>query len=566
MKSLDIHKIVTLLTIVLCSSLHTVAIVTHYSGKSPLIYLEDISGHAEIMLTETIDSIISNKEHGQQIIWSKKVIGYYSNENGEYEEIYEPRIIHSIDLRLVSRMEYFTPFTTDIKSISAENSPWDKIYLTPYGFFAVAEHYKLCNDEVRMVSYMSFDGYVTKLIISREHNMPLALINDDYEINFSYTDADFDVAKDEYYDFEAEHFWIYPYIRIEGIVTPKNGMILQIGKYLSYDFDPGKANQENSQFEEALSHANQAMTYKANNPLAPQLYDVVLMLSSVDLSSYNPTTQILDAFYGVLNIKQSEVFDADDLFPIAAAGTSSSIIGGMLNGESNNGTHNTNFSIVVTTGGTENVFANSCTALGSVKCASSLFRSRGKYGILCDKKPNNLKIGSAQFDVPGFQEPLKLSFKSQISGLEQNTTYYYRAYYKLNSAKDQDLFIKFDNEDPNKISDKVADRTYGKIESFTTDIDLTGTWHLTSKVFSETTLHIDVERGTDKYGGPYIATNSFFGVFSLNIKVNRDRSFTLLIYSPNSSISFSGRFNEDFTVGSGWVDHGGSISRFSFTK
>lgn len=123
---------------------------------------------------------------------------------------------------------------------------------------------------------------------------------------------------------------------------------------------------------------------------------------------------------------------------------------------------NVYYSLVVWTGrATFKVGGTSCTLWGTVWCPSSTFNDLGTYGIVCDTDPDKLTIEDAEYKGTGYQDLLELSYGVDFRGLKPNTKYYYRAYYRFNSADHGKIKFKYGKEE-----DQI---TYdGIIKSFTT--------------------------------------------------------------------------------------------------
>ena len=101
-------------------------------------------------------------------------------------------------------------------------------------------------------------------------------------------------------------------------------------------------------------------------------------------------------------------------------------------------------SIVLWTGkATFKVGGSSCTLSGTVHCASDSFEDLGTYGILCDKDPKKLFCGVAEFEGVGKQAMNSLHYDVDFRGFNPQTTYYYRAFYKFNSADHGSLNFKY---------------------------------------------------------------------------------------------------------------------------
>lgn len=107
------------------------------------------------------------------------------------------------------------------------------------------------------------------------------------------------------------------------------------------------------------------------------------------------------------------------------------------------------------------VGGSSCTLAASVFCSSDKYNEYGTYGILCDANPENLKTGVAEYEGTGYQGAQDVSYSVDFRGFKPNTTYYYTAFYKYNSADHGNLVAKYG--DPN--AGVIYDST---IKTFTT--------------------------------------------------------------------------------------------------
>lgn len=120
------------------------------------------------------------------------------------------------------------------------------------------------------------------------------------------------------------------------------------------------------------------------------------------------------------------------------------------------------YSLAIWTGeATFKVGGFSCTLWGTIWCPSPTYNDLGTYGIVCDTDKTKLNIDEAEYSGTGMQNPTDESYGVDFRGLKPNTTYYYCAYYKFNSADHGAL--KFADEDA------TGDIVYDKaIKSFTT--------------------------------------------------------------------------------------------------
>ncbi|MBR6282796.1 MAG: hypothetical protein IKR25_00675 [Muribaculaceae bacterium] len=80
---------------------------------------------------------------------------------------------------------------------------------------------------------------------------------------------------------------------------------------------------------------------------------------------------------------------------------------------------------------TYKVGGSSCTLSATIWCPMADFDNCGSYGIVCDADPGKLTLEQAEYVGEGHQRGDALSFSVDFRGLKPNTTYYYRAYYKV---------------------------------------------------------------------------------------------------------------------------------------
>lgn len=120
------------------------------------------------------------------------------------------------------------------------------------------------------------------------------------------------------------------------------------------------------------------------------------------------------------------------------------------------------YSIMLWTGKASfKVGGTSCTLSGTIHCASEDFDTYGTYGIVCDTDIDNLTVDKAEYAGAGKQQGVSTHFDVDFRGLKANTTYYYRAYYKFNSADHGGLSFRYGDPDAEIAYDSV-------IKEFTT--------------------------------------------------------------------------------------------------
>lgn len=345
-------------------------------------------------------------------------------------------------------MSFFNPFTQDIikQSDKGYTGEWEEIYVTPMGYFAYKSTLPYADDSIdkerySLLSYLGLDGKERcGIVFSADTWMPLWLEADSMELYFSYT-------KDS----------------LCSLALYESDMLTVLGDH-----------------EFSLSEMQKSCMSKGygNSNLKSCLFYLV-SLAEGRLGSFESMSELIVKFKTCLEIQEKDepyawAAESDRIWKI--------IVSVFDSGEEPEG--DTYYSVVAITGSYYDLASNSCTATGSVRCATSGRDSYVTYGILCDENPDNLVLGKAQFNVIGKQEKLSLSYRVGLSGLKPLTKYYYRAYAKLKHEK-VPVKIKYDNRNPNEVHiGKKAMETYGGVKSFTTlSPDITGTWTCTEEYF-----------------------------------------------------------------------------------
>lgn len=554
MTTISIRNIVTAAAIVSSAASATAltSIQTYCEKDKPLLYIETTEGF--YMPGYDLDIDYTSADDGSYIMnFIYHTYGFGSRSS---------YLHNSIPVNDIVKMQLYNPYTETITQIDCDNEEWDAIYASPAGYFAMryaqGENDNPDYDEIR---YLSFNGYAVSMFFDADSGIPLSLVADDIRLNFyasPFTTQSVDEngnPSDEEYDFLCnidcfidvmsdipQESRIYTPEGTPTIVVPKAKLP---GNIHEYAYIMGIIGDYN---------------ISADNPLAPYLFAIARCLSDIYIShsSYPLLSSLYSAFDTISRIPSVQKCGeapSPTLPPIGKSMGHPGNPGGGTKVTSN---------IVAQTQGSKNITDTEATLTGAIHCHSPRFRTEGTYGILVDTDKSKLIKGEAKYDFPGTQGKLKLSFDVQASGLDPNTDYYYRAYYKLNSAK-SDLSIKFDNRDPNKISDKTPTETYGRIKTFTTlPPDISGVWHFVNHVFADN-LYFDLKY--DPHTGTYKA-HDFYGVFSLEVKVSRDRSVTLYFTSHVSGAGFSGYFNEDYSAakGSGTSTYMSDPTPFNMTR
>ena len=109
------------------------------------------------------------------------------------------------------------------------------------------------------------------------------------------------------------------------------------------------------------------------------------------------------------------------------------------------------------------VGGSSCTLSGTVFCSDPLFAEAGEFGILCDKDPDKLVLGQAEFEGTGTLKDGN-NFDVDFRGFKSLTTYYYRAFYKFKDGATRGDLVLDAKQKANETT--IYDQT---IKQFTTD-------------------------------------------------------------------------------------------------
>lgn len=185
-----------------------------------------------------------------------------------------------------------------------------------------------------------------------------------------------------------------------------------------------------------------------------------------------------------------------------------------------NGTEFTTLTPSATTIGVESVTDRTAT----IKCAYSNVPEGASCGILYgyDGDGRSRTIGNIEGET-----------SINLSGLEPNTEYSYRAFVKYNEKY-----------------------YYGERKSFTTDPeeipDLSGKWTFNQSFLGSSTVYPELVLSSSNRTSATYTASGFYGVISFSMTVSSDRSASIVLSSPYGTKGyFSGKFNEEFTSISG---------------
>ena len=308
---------------------------------------------------------------------------------------------------------------------------WDKGYVTSDGYFLYKKDISKSpitrssteQDRMSCVSFMPIDESYTANLFTREDGLPSQLIVNDDIYYFSFlNDTILEVVQADPETYDIKFSIKYDKKKLLKVIESKSYKT-EIQELIAYMVELLKGSSLEAKFK--------AITDKFNHVLEQDIIE-------------NPT-EVLDELEK-LGLKEGKIY----IFETTIKKHYQVIVTSVR------------YSIVLWTGkATFKVGGSSCTLSGTVYCASNTFNDLGTYGILCDKDPKKLICGEAEFEGIGKQDKLSLNFDVDFRGFKPNTKYYYRAFYKFNSADHGKLNFKYGK--PN------AQIGYdSKIKSFTT--------------------------------------------------------------------------------------------------
>ena len=101
------------------------------------------------------------------------------------------------------------------------------------------------------------------------------------------------------------------------------------------------------------------------------------------------------------------------------------------------------YSIYVQTGWPKSVQGTSAIVRGKVICMSNAYRDLGRWGIIYSTNRSNLSLDNCE----GIVYTDIADFEVILAGLKENTTYYYKAFYKFDSSDHKDLRFQHGDRD-----------------------------------------------------------------------------------------------------------------------
>ena len=309
-----------------------------------------------------------------------------------------------------------TPVEGSVVKVTENIGDADAAYVTTTGYFTYTEEADKTAEEgdLSSISYLSKDGVdIGTLLFTKADLLPSQLIiKDEGIIYFSYPSED-----------------------IVEIVFDNGTTVAFIG---SYEFDatalPGVALAAKGDiFKAALANAAYLMKLASSSAAR-----------AITRSTFEDIiNEWANLFETIVNQDYTDDEDALEDLPTDGDGNFT-FVDTIDEWYDNHISDVVYYTLSLWTGeATFKVGGSSCTLSGTIWCPSNVFNDFGTYGILCDADPAKLVLGEAEYEGAGYQGADDKSFGVDFRGFKPNTTYYYRAYYKFNSADHGPIIIKY---------------------------------------------------------------------------------------------------------------------------
>ena len=341
----------------------------------------------------------------------------FSSDNGVYvQNIWIGSDNFSSAISESDSIIFFNPYAQNIIEINLGTGVWNKAYMSPFGYFCYNSTLQCAasdvdQDDYEILSFVSFDkGRKADMIFSKSTHLPVWLANDTVSIYFEYSqDA------------------------------------------TSYSLYICDSSQSRKDYENKLTPVTDT---PSDDELVRYLTCLVALLNG-NLGDFTDVQRLISDFKSVTALAIGN--DA----PLLPKKGNEYVFA--KERERQLAVDDLYYSVAVVTGKALNTTPYSTTVESAVRCASSQFRTNGVYGVLCDKNPDNLVLGKAEFSVTGNQEKSALHYTASMDGLTAGSEYYYRAYYRItNTGEGNNLEIKFSG------NGNTDTETYGAIRKFTT--------------------------------------------------------------------------------------------------
>lgn len=324
---------------------------------------------------------------------------------------------------------FFNPYVANLVEISSSTGVWGKAYLSPIGYFCYNSTLPCAADDVdrddyEMLSFASFDKVrKADMIFSASTHLPVWMASDAVSVYFEYSQ-------------DAATYSLYIFDGSQAVADYE-------GEWKPEDDAP------------------------SDDELAGCLACLVALLDG-NLGEHSDVQRLISDFESVtaLAIGNDVPFlpKEGNEYVFAKERERQLVVDDIY------------YSVAAVTGNSLSVTPYSATVESAVRCASSQFRTNGVYGVLCDKNPDNLELGKAEFSAAGNQEKSALHYAAGIDGLTAGTEYYYRAYYRItNTGEDNNLEIRLGG-------DNTGTEAYGAIRKFTTSAAPTAVTGGTSEI------------------------------------------------------------------------------------
>lgn len=265
---------------------------------------------------------------------------------------------------------FFNPYVDGILELNQHIDFWDYAYVTPIGYFCYKTSLPYENDSAdnklyEMLSYVNFEKTEqANIVMSKEYMLPAWMMVDSLSVYFTYSQ--------------------------DSLCSMEIGRDSTIIGTLEFEYNDSIVHSDNK--------------YSTHN-LKRNLWILVSLLDG-NVNEYDEIASLIEKFKMLLELEDKE--DSLTDIPILKGSyvfTNQGYSPKFLVGE-------IYYTVVVMTGQARDIKATSAKLEGAVRCASSRYNNHGTYGILCDKNPENLNLGTATHNFVGHQEKLSLSFSN----------------------------------------------------------------------------------------------------------------------------------------------------------
>ncbi len=308
---------------------------------------------------------------------------------------------------------------------------WDESVLTPSGYLSYSKGITNIEslgsnhdaDSENMLFFMSNDGQRYALIaVSKQSHLPMQIITQESKLKFDLC-----------------------YLS-DGVIEVSSENEAGVALFKTINFN--REDIENQLNAKGYSSALMSAVF------------TTAMLCDGTLEDIPGLGTIINDFKQIVDLPYYPI-SASSITPIVDSRTNAYLYISMMTNWASELSVDLGQNIVLWTGeSTFKVGGSSATLSGAVLCFSDQYQTMGTYGIVVDKSPENLTIDKADFVLQAKSNGQDHGFEVDVRGLDKQSTYYYRTYYRFNSDNHGNLHFKYPPAD--------APVGYGPTKSFTT--------------------------------------------------------------------------------------------------